>query len=74
MSASQTINLTQSLANDPRVQLEPWLEEIETHACNLCAQHDVTGALILVASDGVWNSIPANLANAAGVLQGDTPQ
>jgi hypothetical protein len=45
------------------------LEEIETHARNLCAQHDVTGALTLVASDGVWNSIPANLANAAGVLQ-----
>ncbi len=38
MSAPQTIHLTQSLANDPRAQLEPWLEEIETHARNICAQ------------------------------------
>jgi hypothetical protein len=45
MSANQTINPTQALANDSRAQLEPWLEEIETHARNLCAQHDVTGAL-----------------------------
>jgi hypothetical protein len=37
MSANQTINLTQTLVNDPRAQLEPWLEEFETHAQNLCA-------------------------------------
>jgi hypothetical protein len=60
MSATQTIHLTKSLANDPRAQLEPWLEEIETHARMICAQHDVTGALTLVASDAVWNCIPAN--------------
>ncbi len=50
MSANQTINPTQTLANDSRAQLEPWLEEFETHARNLCAQHDATGALTLVAS------------------------
>ncbi len=58
MSAPQTLNLTKSLANDhPRASLEPWLEDIETHARNLCAQHDVTvtGALTLVAADDVWN-------------------
>ena len=60
MSANQTINPTQTLANDSRAQLEPWLEEFETHARNLCAQHDATGALTLVASDQVWNSIQAN--------------
>ena len=73
MSAPQTLNLTKSLATDPRASLEPWLEEIETHARNLCAEHDVTGALTLVAADDVWNIIPANLANAAGVAQGATP-
>ncbi len=68
MSDPQTINLTKFLAGDPRVSLEKWLEEIETHARNFCAQHDVTGALILVASDKVWwNSFPAHQANAAGV-------
>ncbi len=41
MSAPQTIHLTQFLANDLRAQLESWLEEIETHARNICAQHDV---------------------------------
>ncbi len=73
MSAPQTLNLTKSLANDPRASLEKWLEEIETHALNLCAKHDVTGAsaLTLVAADDVWNIIPANLASAAGVAQGD---
>jgi hypothetical protein len=64
MSANQTINPTQTLANDSRAQLEPWLEEFETHARNLCAQHDATGAPTLVASDQVWNSIPANQTTA----------
>ena len=69
MSANQTIHPTQTLANDSRAQLEPWLEEFETHARNLCAQHDATGALTLVASDDVWNSIPATFALALmGVL------
>ncbi len=74
MSAPQTLNLTKSLATDPRVSLEPWLEEIETHIRSLCAEHDVTGALTLVAADDVRKIIPANLANAAGVAQGDPPQ
>jgi hypothetical protein len=67
MSSPQTLNLTKSLANDPQASLEPWLEEIETHVRNLCAQHDVTGALTLVAADDVWNCFPANLGNAATV-------
>jgi hypothetical protein len=59
MSALQTLNITKSLANDSRANLESWLEEIETHARNICCpQHDATGALSLVASDRVWNSIP----------------
>ena len=73
MSAPQTIHLIQSLANDPRAQLEPWLEEIETHARNICAQHDVTGALTLVASDAVWNCIPANVTTAVRITAGDPP-
>ena len=55
------LNLTKSLATDPRASLEPWLEEIETHDRNLCAEHDVTGALTLVAADDVWNIIVRNL-------------
>jgi hypothetical protein len=74
MPAPQTLNLTKSLATDPRASLESWLEDIETHARNLCAEHDVTGALTLVAADDVWKIIPANLTNAAGVAQGDPPQ
>ena len=73
MSAPQTIHLTQSLANDPRAQLESWLEEIETHARNICAQHDETGALTLVASDAVRNCIPANVTTAVRISAGDPP-
>ena len=74
MSApTQTFNPTRTLANDSRAQLEPWLEEFETHARNLCAQHDVTGALTLVASDLVWQSIPANQTSAVRIAAGDPP-
>ena len=73
MSAPQTFNPTQTLANDSRAQLEPWLEEFETHARNLCAQHDATGALTLVASDLVWQSIPANQTSAVRIAAGDAP-
>jgi hypothetical protein len=47
MSAPQTLNLTKSLATNPPASIESWLEEIETHARNLCVEHDVTGALPL---------------------------
>ena len=73
MSAPQTFNPTQTLANDSRAQLEPWLEEFETYARNLCAQHDATGALTLVASDLVWQSIPANQTSAVRIAAGDPP-
>jgi hypothetical protein len=73
MSAPQTFHPTQTLANDSRAQLEPWLEEFETHARNLCAQHDATGALTLVASDLVWQSIPANQTSAVRIAAGDAP-
>ncbi len=49
MSAPQTTNLIKFFGNDPRAQLEYWLAEIETHAHNLCAQHNVTNALARVA-------------------------
>ena len=73
MSAPQTFNPTQTLANDSRAQLEPWLEEFETYARNLCAQHDATGALTLVASDLVWQSIPANQTSAVRIAAGERP-
>ncbi len=71
MSAHQTFNPTQTLANNFRAQLEPWLEEFETHARNLCAQHDATCALTLVASDLVWQSIPANQTSTVRIAAGD---
>ena len=74
MSApTQTFNPTRTLANESRAQLEPWLKEFETYARNLCAQHDVAGALTLVASDLVWQSIPANQTSAVRIAAGDPP-
>ncbi len=73
MSSTQTFHPTQTLANDSRAQLEPSLEDFETHARNLCAQHDVTGALTLVAFNLVWQSIPANQTTAVRIAAGDPP-
>ncbi len=69
-SDSKLAAFTSSLAHAPRHNLEPWLEEAETAAVNMCSQHDLTGALTLVASNEVWNQQPENLANAAQVLVG----
>jgi hypothetical protein len=68
MAAPTTI--TKSLANDPRSELEPWLEEVEKQAKNLCPQHDITGALSLVVPDDVWNIVPGNITNQAQVTAG----
>ncbi len=67
---SKLAAFTSSLAHAPRQNLEPWLEEAETVAVNMCPQHDPTGALTLVASNAVWNQQPENLTNATQVLAG----
>ena len=73
-SINQDITLTQSLADDPRNQLEKWLEDVEIHARNSCAQWDISGALTLVATDEVWAEYPGNVTNMADVLaNGDPP-
>jgi hypothetical protein len=74
-SHHSTVTLTKSLADDSRANLESWLEELETHAQNLCPNFsDVTEALTLVVPDLLWNQIPENLANPAGVAAGKPPQ
>jgi hypothetical protein len=69
-SDSKLTAFTSSLAHAPRNNLEPWLEEAETAAVNMCPQHDPTGVLTLVASNEVWNQQPENLTNATQVLAG----
>jgi hypothetical protein len=70
MADSKLAAFTSSLAHAPRQNLEPWLEEAETAAVNMCPQHDPTSALNMVANDAVWNQQPENLTNAAQVLAG----
>ena len=67
------ITLTKSLADDPRSELEPRLEDIEKQARNLCPQHDITGALCLVVPDDVWNLVPGNITNPVRVATGSPP-
>ena len=67
------ITLIQSLAHDPRTNLERWQKDVEMQARNQCAQHDITGALSLVATDEVWNAVPGNITNPAQVLAGSHP-
>ncbi len=73
-SINQDITLTQSLAEVPRNQLEKWLEDVEIHARNLCAQWDISGALTLVATDEVWAEYPGNVTNSADVLANGDPR
>jgi hypothetical protein len=70
---TSTITLTHSLAIDPRKHFEDWLEDVETQARHQCPQHDITGALCLVATDRVWAQPPDNTTNAAQVLAGTHP-
>jgi len=69
MSAA-TFNITPSLVDDPRHNLEAWTENVETHARNMCASHDILGALTLVVSDATWDLVPANLTNPVDVAAG----
>ena len=70
---TSTITLTHSLAIDPRKHFEDWLEDVETQARHQCPQHDITGALCLVATDHVWAQLPDNTTNATQVLAGTHP-
>jgi hypothetical protein len=67
------ITITKSLANEPRSELEPWLEDVEKQAKNLCSQHDSTGTLSLVVPDHAWQLIPGNITNPAEVAAGTHP-
>ncbi len=67
------ITLTKSLADDPRSELELWLEAVEKQARNLCPQHDITGALSLVVPDDVWKLVPGNITNPFLVAASSPP-
>jgi hypothetical protein len=67
------ISLIKFLADDPRSELEPWLEAVEKQASNLCPQHDITGALSLAVPDEVWNLVPGNITNPVRVATGSPP-
>ncbi len=71
---STTLTLTNTLTDDARQQLEPWLEETATLARSQCSEHDFSGALTLVATDPVWAQYPGNVTNMADVIaNGDFP-
>jgi hypothetical protein len=75
MLPSLAITLTRTLADDPRNQLEFWLEEAATAARGMCSEHDFSGALTLAATDRVWAAYPGNVTNFVDVIaNGDAPQ
>ncbi len=49
------------------------VSDVCSQARNLCAQHERTGALTLVARTDTWNSYPAHVTNAAQVAAGTHP-
>ncbi len=60
-----------SLADNARTKLPDWYGDVCSQARNLCAQHELTGALTLVARDNTWNAYPGHLTNAAEVTAGN---
>ena len=55
--------------------LPDWYNDVCSQARNLCAPHEPTGALTLVATDTTWNAYPGHITNIADVLaNGDPPQ
>jgi hypothetical protein len=70
--SSVTFNITPSLVDDPRHDVEAWTENVETHARNMCASHDIMGALTLVVSDVTWQLAPANITNPVDIAAGQT--
>ncbi len=57
MLPSLAITLTRTLADDPRTQLEFWLEEAATVARGMCSKHDFSGVLTLAATDRAWSAV-----------------
>jgi hypothetical protein len=68
--SSTTYNITPSLVDDPRHNLEKWTKNVEAHVRSISAMHDVTGALTLVMTDAKWQRMPVNLANPVDVAAG----
>ncbi len=62
------------LADDARNTLPDWYNDVCSQARNLCAPHERTGALTLVATDVTWNAYPGHITNLVDVLDnGDAP-
>ena len=68
--SAQTYNITPSLVDDSRHNLEKWTECAETVARGMCAMHDATGALTHVMTDEKWQRMPVNLTNPVDVAAG----
>jgi hypothetical protein len=62
-----------SLADNARTKLPDWYGDVCSQARNLCAQHERTGTLTLVARTDICNSYPAQVTNAAQVAAGTHP-
>jgi hypothetical protein len=63
------------LADNARTKLPDWYGDVCSQARNLCAPHEPTGALTLVATDTTWNAYPGHITNLVDVLaNGDAPQ
>ena len=72
-SSTPTVALLFSLADNARTKLPEWYGDVCSQARNLCAQHELTGALTLVARDNTWNAYPGHVTNAAQVAAGTHP-
>jgi hypothetical protein len=67
-STNLTCVLLFPLAENARNTLPDWYNDVCSQARNLCAPHERTGALTLVATDVPWNAYPGHITNLVDVL------
>ena len=62
---ANTVEITPHLTDNPRAQLESWLESVASAARTFCADHSQWGALSLACTEAHWQALHGNPAIAA---------
>ena len=62
---ANTVEITPHLTDNPRAQLESWLESVASAARTFCADHSQWGALSLACTEVHWQALHGNPAIAA---------
>jgi hypothetical protein len=62
---ANTVEITPHFTDNPRAQLESWLESVASAARKFCAEHSQWGALSLACTETHWQALHGDPAPAA---------